>query len=275
VQRVQSDADELLLVSFLEEPKRPKKRGLAGNPAEDASRVAELERELDATRTELQDTIRDLEIANEEQTAINEEAMSVNEEFQSTNEELVTSKEELQALNEELTALNSQLQETLDRQRTTSDDLHNILDSTGVATLFLDRDLNIRFFTPAATSLFRIIATDIGRPLADLTPLAVDTDLLADTRSVLTRIEPLGREIEAENGAWYNRRILPYRTQEGRVDGVVITFADISETKAADREIRAARAYSDSIIDTIRQPLVVLDDQLRFVSANRSFYDMF
>ena len=107
--------------------------------AEAGSRVAELERELDATRKELQSAIRDLEIANEEQTAINEEAMSVNEEFQSTNEELVTSKEELQALNEELTALNSQLQETLDRQRSTSDDLQNILDSTGVATLFLDR----------------------------------------------------------------------------------------------------------------------------------------
>ena len=275
VKELNSDSEPLLLVSFLDEPARGKRGAQSVNPAEAGPQIAELERELDSTRKELQSTIRDLEIANEEQTAINEEAMSVNEEFQSTNEELVTSKEELQALNEELTALNSQLQETLDRQRTTSDDLHNILDSTGVATLFLDRNLNIRFFTPAATALFRIIATDIGRPLADLTPLAVDTDLLADARTVLARLEPLGREIEAESGAWYNRRILPYRTQDDRVDGVVITFADISETKAADREIRAARAYSDSIIDTIRQPLVVLDDELRFVSANRSFYDMF
>jgi two-component system CheB/CheR fusion protein len=275
VQELHSDSEVLLLVSFHDEPARVERAAHPSIPAEAGPQIIDLERELDATRKELRSTIRDLEIANEEQTAINEEAMSINEEFQSTNEELVTSKEELQALNEELTALNSQLQETLDRQRTTSDDLHNILDSTGVATLFLDRGLNIRFFTPAATSLFRIIATDIGRPLADLTPLAVDADLLADARTVLTRLEPLGREIEAESGAWYNRRILPYRTQDDRVDGVVITFADISEMKAADREIRAARAYSDSIIDTIRQPLVVLDDQLRFVSANRSFYDMF
>ncbi len=201
--------------------------------------------------------------------------MSANEEFQSTNEELMTSREELQSLNEELTALNSQLQETLERQRSTSNDLQNILDSSGVATLFLDSALNIRFFTPAAKSLFRVIATDIGRPLADLTPLAADRDLLTDARAVLTSFAPVGREVETEGGGWYVRRILPYRTQDNRIDGVVITFADISEIKAAEREIRAARAYSDSIIDTIRQPLVVLDEEWRVVSANRSFYRIF
>ncbi len=201
--------------------------------------------------------------------------MSANEEFQSTNEELMTSREELQSLNEELTALNTQLQETLERQRSTSNDLQNILDSSGVATLFLDNELNIRFFTPAAKSLFRVIATDIGRPLADLTPLAADRDLLTDARTVLTNSAPVGREVETAGGGWYFRRILPYRTQDNRIDGVVITFADISEIKAAEREVQAARAYSDSIIGTIRQPLVVLDDELRVVSANRSFYQIF
>ena len=272
VQPLQSEGDALLLVSFIDEPERQEQTGRPGAPADTDPRVPELERELDATRAELQGVIRDLELSNEEQTAINEEAMSVNEEFQSTNEELVTSKEELQALNEELTAVNSELQETLDRQRSTSDDLQNILDSTGVATLFLDGDLNIRFFTPAARALFRIIATDIGRPLADLTLLAADAGLLADARAVLTSVAPIGREIEAENGAWYARRILPYRTQDDRIEGVVITFADISEMKAAERKIEAARVYSDSIIDTIRQPLVVLDKELNLVSANRSFY---
>jgi two-component system CheB/CheR fusion protein len=275
VQPLQSKGEPLLLISFVDEPDRPERSGRLALPTDTVSRVAELERELDITRKELQSAIRDLEISNEEQTAINEEAMSVNEEFQSANEELVTSKEELQALNEELTALNSQLQETLERQRSTSNDLQNILDSAGVATLFLDSGLNIRFFTPAAKSLFRIIATDIGRPLSDLTLLAADATLLADARAVLTSVAPLGREIEAENGAWYVRRILPYRTQDNRVEGVVITFADISEMKAAEREIQAARAYSDSIINTIREPLVVLDDQLRLVSANRSFYRTF
>ena len=275
VDPVRRDGEELLLVSFFDEPAREQRLDRPAEPADDLPKVAELERELDATRKELQTAIQDLEIANEEQKAINQEAMSANEEFQSTNEELMTSREELQSLNEELTALNSQLQETLERQQSMANDLQNILDSSGVATLFLDSVLNIRFFTPAAKSLFRVIATDIGRPLADLTPLAADRDLLADARAVLTSLTPLGREIEAEGGAWYVRRILPYRTQDNRIDGVVITFADISEIKAAEREIRAARAYSDSIIDTIRQPLVVLDAELQVVSANRSFYRTF
>ena len=128
----------------------------------------ELERELEATRIELQNAIRNLEISGEEQKAINEEALSINEEYQSSNEELLTSKEELQSLNEELTALNSQLQETLERQRTTSNDLQNVLYSTDVATIFLDTDLNIRFyFTPATKLLFSVIPGDVGRPLAD------------------------------------------------------------------------------------------------------------
>ena len=263
VQPVQSDGEELLLVSFLDEPKSEPTPVRSAAPANmvEVSRIEELEHELDLTRKELQSAVRDLEISNEEQKAINEEALSVNEEFLSTNEELTTSKEELQSLNEELTALNSQLQETLERQRSTSNDLQNILYSSDVATLFLDRDLNIRFFTPAAKSLFRIIASDIGRPLADLTSLAADRDLLADAQRVLTSLAPLRHEIEAQDGAWYNRRILPYRTDDNRIEGVVITFADVSEIKAAEREIQAARAYSDSIIDTIRQPLVVLDEE--------------
>src|SRR6185312_10557388 len=271
VQPLQSDREELLLVSFIEEPKRPKKSRQSVEAAEDVSRAAELESELEATRRELQDTIRDLEAANEQQKVVNEEALSVNEEFQSTNEELVTSKEELQSLNEELTALNGQLHETLERQRSTSNDLQNILYSSDVATLFLDGNLNIRFFTPAAKSLFHIIATDIGRPLADLTPLAADTTLLSDARAVLTDLMPLRHEIDAGNGIWYNRRILPYRTHDNRIEGVVITFADISEAKAAERRIEAARAYSDSVINTVRQPLVVLDQELRIVSGNDAF----
>ena len=277
VQPVRSDGEELLLVSFLDAPKREQRIGPAAKPTdkEDISRIEQLELELDATRKELENAIHDLELANEEQKAINEEAMSVNEEFQSTNEELVTSKEELQSLNEELTALNSQLQETLDRQRVTSSDLQNILYSADAATLFLDRDLNIRFFTPAAKFLFRVIATDIGRPLGDLTPLIVDGALLADARAVLASCGPVTREIQAQDGAWYIRRILPYRTIDGRIEGVVITFADISEIKSAEREIQAARAYSDSIIDTVGQPLLVLDEDRRVVSANWSFYRIF
>ncbi len=201
------------MICFVDEPTQERRRGRPTAPG-DVPRVAELEQELEATRTELQGAIRNLEISSEEQKAINEEALSVNEEYQSTNEELLTSKEELQSLNEELTALNGQLQETLERQRTTSNDLQNVLYSTDVATLFLDTDLNIRFFTPATKSLFNVIPGDVGRPLADLSSLAADGALLADARTVLQTLTPIEREIEAQSGAWYIRRILPYRTQD-------------------------------------------------------------
>ena len=150
-------------------------------PPADVPRVVELERELEATKTRTPGAIRNLETSSEEQMAINDEALSVNEEYQSTNEELLASKEELQSLNEELNALNSQLQETLDRQRTTSDDLQNVLYSTDVATIFLDTRFNIRFFTPATKALFNVIPSDVGRPLTDLKSLAADEALLRTT----------------------------------------------------------------------------------------------
>ena len=268
VQSVLSEGEELLLICFIDEPKEERRRGRA-TAAGDVPRVAELERELEATRTELEGAIRNLEISNEEQKATNEEALSVNEEYQSTNEELLTSKEELQSLNEELTALNSQLQETLERQRTTSNDLQNILYSTDVATVFLDTDLNIRFFTPATKSLFHVIPGDVGRSLADLSSLAVDGALLADARMVLQTLAPLEREIEAQSGAWYTRRILPYHTQDGGVEGVVITFVDITARKhtadaleAAERQAELANAAKSRFLAAashdLRQPLQTL-----------------
>jgi two-component system, chemotaxis family, CheB/CheR fusion protein len=244
VQPVLSESEELLLICFIDEPKDEQKRARPVTPPE-VPRIAELEQELEATRAELQGAIRNLEISSEEQKAINEEAMSINEEFQSTNEELLTSKEELQSLNEELTALNSQLQETLERQRTTSNDLQNVLFSTDVATLFLDTDLNIRFFTPATKSLFNVIPSDVGRPLADLSSLAADGALLTDARTVLQTEAPIEREIEARSGAWYIRRILPYRTQDNGVEGVVITFADITDRKHVADALEAAKRQAE------------------------------
>lgn len=243
VQPVENEGERLLLICFVDEPKSERqyrRKSAPGTP-----RAAELELELMATRAELQGAIRNLEISNEEQKAINEEALSVNEEFQSTNEELLTSKEELQSLNEELTALNSQLQETLDRQRTTSNDLQNVLYSTDVATLFLDSKLNIRFFTPATRSLFSIIPSDVGRPLADLSSLATDGTLLTDARTVLRTLTPIEREIESQSGAWFIRRILPYRTQDNGVEGVVITFVDITERRHTADALETAQRQAE------------------------------
>ena len=244
VQPVPGEDDELLLICFIDDPAPEPKRGRPST-AREAPRVAELEHELEATRAELRAAIRDLELSSEEQKAINEEALSVNEEFQSTNEELLTSKEELQSLNEELTALNSQLQETLERQRTTANDLQNVLYSTNVATLFLDRGLNIRFFTPATRSLFSLIAGDVGRPLADLHSLADDSALLTDAQTVLETLAPIEREIEARGGSWYIRRILPYRTESNGVEGVVITFTDSTERRRAAQSLEEAKRRAE------------------------------
>jgi len=272
---VAGDNEELFLVSFVDDPTPELSLVRPSESDVDASRVTQLEQELAASREDLQSAIRDLEMASEQHKAINEEAMSVNEEFQSTNEELETSKEELQSLNEELTALNSQLHETVEQQRATSDDLQNILNSTDVATLFLDADLNIRFFTPAAKSLFNVIASDVGRPLADLTRRFEDDDLLTDARAVLESHAPVRREVKANDDSWFMRGMLPYRSKDDQVEGLVITFASISEIKAAEREIEVARDYLDSIIATIRQPLVVLDEELRVISASSSFHRVF
>ncbi len=287
VHSLNHEGEELLLVGFLDASRKghgPAKAPLPGygpgnQPApEDQGRITSLEQELATTRTELHAAIHNLELSAEEQKAVNEEAMSVNEEFQSTNEELLTSKEELQSLNEELTALNSQLQETLDRQRTTSNDLQNVLYSTDVATLFLDPDLKIRFFTPATKSLFNVIPGDIGRPLADLHSLAADMHLAADARTVLKELHAIDREIETGADIWFIRRILPYRSHDNRVEGVVITFINISERKriseladAAKLEAEQAKVVADAAKLEAEQIKVVADAaKLEAERANRA-----
>jgi two-component system CheB/CheR fusion protein len=204
-QPVECDTGGLLLVSFVDDLKPELRRARPVETAKDASRVPQLERELEATREDLQSVIRDLNVAHEEQKATSEEAVAFNEHFQSTNEEL--------------TALNSQLHEMVEQQRTNASDLQSILNSTDVATLFLDADLSIRFFTPAAKSLFNIIASDVSRPLADLTRRFEDEDLLPDARAVLAGHAPIRREVKAEDGAWFMRGMLPYRSDHSSIEG--------------------------------------------------------
>jgi two-component system CheB/CheR fusion protein len=225
--------------------------------------VSQLEHELKTTKDELQQTIEDLKSANEE-------LMSVNEELQSSNEEMETSKEELQSLNEELTTTNGQLESKLTELEAAHNDLDNLLISTNIATIFLDTELRIRRFTPAANGLFNLIPSDLGRALADVTQKFTDPNLLSDVAAVLRGQLPANVEVCAHDGRWYVRQVLPYRTRAGQTEGVVVTFSDV-----AAEALREARRYAESIVDTVREPLVVLDEDAQVISANESFYNVF
>jgi two-component system CheB/CheR fusion protein len=270
VRPVAADGEALLLVCFHDAV--PQAAPPPDAPAVDVrapDRVAELERELAATRAELRSAIRNLEQSADDQRAASEEALSVNEEFQSANEELLTSKEELQSLNEELTALNGQLQETLNRSSILANDLQNVLYSTEVATLFLDRRLRIRFFTPAVRAVFSVLPGDVGRPLADLRPLAADPALIEDAAAVLAGAPPRAAEAATAAGTWFSRQILPYRAMNGAIEGVVLTFTDISERRAASRALEEALRQAEiesaaksqflaAVSHDLRQPLQTL-----------------
>lgn len=267
-QRIAEAQEDLVLVSFIDELPRPGARAGKGG---DRSELALLRQQLVETRKELSRTIQELRDANEELKAKNEEAMSFNEEFLSTNEELESSKEELQSLNEELTTVNTQLRQTLKQEEQTSTDLANLLDSSAVATIMLDAQLGIKIFNPRMKALFSLIDADIGRPLADLVPKFADPQLLIDTTAACSSGAPSEREIHAESGAWYIRSVLPYRTEAGDIEGAVVTFTEVSRLKQAELESSNARRYSETVIDTIHEALVVLDSDIRVVSANATF----
>ena len=193
--------------------------------------VGELEHELAITRDELRIALEGFETANQEQKATNEEALSVTEQYQSTIAEL--------------TAFNGKLQEALERQRSTSDDLQNVLYSTDIATLVLDPDLKIRFFTPATRSLFNVIPSDVGRPLADLRSLSADDRLATDAQAVLEGSMPVEREVEVPGGNWFLRRILPYHAHDQKIEGVVITFTDVTERKHAAKALQVTKREAE------------------------------
>jgi len=236
---------------------------------------AGLASELKFTKQRLQRTIEELQTANEELKSTNEELQSTNEELQSTNEELETAKEEMQSLNEELMTVNAELQGKLDALEDANDDLQNLLNSTEVATIFLDNELRIKRFTSEAKRVSNLIAIDIGRPLSDIVSKLTDDRILEDAQEVLRTLVVQEREVQAADGSWFFMRILPYRTAKNTIDGLALTFLDITMMKDTERALVAARGLAASIVETIREPLLVLDDQLRVVSANRSFYRTF
>jgi PAS domain S-box-containing protein len=233
------EADGLLLVTF-ETLRLPKSAPVAASGESPHSDMRQLEDELKITREELSSTIEQFAQSNENLKASNEEVTASNEELQSANEELETSKEELQSLNEELNAVNQRLQEKVVELEQASNDVSNLLTSGDVATIFLDKRLSVRRFTPAVTKLLSLIETDIGRPLADITRKFKDDALLDDAQRVLVDLTPATAEVRAHDGEWYNRRILPYRTKDDRIEGVVITFNDVTDLKELADALRCS-----------------------------------
>ncbi len=264
--RLLSKMDGRMVVTF-EDVRSPKHQKVKGETLSEA-RHSELEMDLRRTREALHGTIEELETANEELRSTNEEYMSANEELKSTNEELETSREELRSVNEELTTINTEREEKIEELTAVSDDMRNLLNSTGVATVFLDEKLYIRRFTIAATELFKFIDSDVGRPVEDLASHLKVEALPKAARRVLETLIPSEQEVQTKDGHWYSMKIHPYRTADNAIEGVVAYFEDIEQMKTA-------LAYAQSIINTVREPLVVLDENMKVISASRAFYTIF
>lgn len=231
----------MILIVFAEsvipaEPSIEQVKGKASNASGARQRV--LQNELKHARDEVQAGREEMQTSQEELKSMNEELQSTNEELQSTNEELMTSKEEMQSLNEELQTVNAELQAKLDELSGTNNDMKNLLNSTDIATVFLDNDLHVRRFTLQAKTIIKFIATDVGRPITDLASDLLYPELVKDAQEVLRTLVFSERSIATQNGRWFTVRIMPYRTMDNRIDGVVITFADITAAKKIEADLR-------------------------------------
>jgi two-component system CheB/CheR fusion protein len=265
----------LLLISFQDMPvtlAKPVRRRTAKSG--DQGRIEELEHELEQLKNSYRTSAEEQQASNEELQSTNEELQSTNEELQSTNEELETSKEELQSVNEELITVNSELQAKMEQLAVMQNDMKNLLDSINIGIIFLDSNLVIRRFTRDAAGIYRLVASDVGRPLNDIkSAIQGGDDLLSAAHSVLESLIPYERELYIGGNTWMMARIQPYRTLDNLIDGVVLTFTDITSRKAIAEQDALIRA--ESLVNTIREPLVILNETFNVMSANQSFYQAF
>ena len=247
-----------------------------------SAKIARLQQELAAgkqelldTRAYLQATIEDHDATNQRLTTANEEILSSNEELQSTNEELQTAKEEIQAANEELKTTNEELQSRNADARATNDDLINLLNNVNIPIVMLSNDLRIRRFTPTAKRLFNLIPGDVGRPISDIR-IDVNLDNLETLiAEVIGTLDAQDLEVQDSEGHWYRLRIRPYRTADNQIDGAVIALVDIDDIKRTLQQLEMSRLYAESIVETVRSPLVVLTADLQINTANQAFYETF
>jgi two-component system CheB/CheR fusion protein len=237
--------------------------------------IARLHNELTAVREYLQSVTEQYEAATEELQASNEEGQSSNEELQSINEELETAKEELQSTNEELTTVNEEMGSRNVELFRINSDLNNVLSGVQMCIVVLAGDLSIRRFTPLAEKVLNLVPTDVGRPITDIRPNLDFPDLEQALLDVLHAVRPREKEVQDKDGRWYSLRLLPYKTLDNKIDGVVLVLVDIDALKRSEQRFHAALDYAESMIETVREPLLVLDQSLRVERANRAFYRVF
>jgi len=266
------------------EPVEPEQKRESSPPGEeDTQRLSELEQELVRLRQDYRSAIEELQSSNEELRSSNEELHSSNEELQSTNEELESSREELQSLNEELNTVNIELNSKMVELKEAYNAINAVLNSTHIAIVFLDNELHVRRFTPEANHLLNLLDSDVGRPVEHITHNLEYENLVGKTRQVLKDLSSVDEEVRTREGKWYQMRIMLHRPDEHVIEGVVLTFINIDAQKAAqkhlkevsERAVSSAKRFADSIVDTIRESLLVLDSRMRVVTANRSFYETF
>jgi two-component system CheB/CheR fusion protein len=236
---------------------------------------AQLRHELAATKEYLRTVLEDHDAGREELRSASEEVQSSNEELQSTNEELETAKEELQSTNEELTTLNEQLQTHNSELNQVNNDLINFMGNAHVPIVMVDGDLRIRRFTAAAQAVVNLIPADVGRPLGDIQPNVNVPDLVPLILEVIDTLIVCEREVQDRQGHWYSLRIRPYKTADGKIDGAVLMFMDIDAARSSAALVEEAHDFTDAIVEALRDPLVVLNPDLRVKRANTMFYKMF
>ncbi|MBF9221136.1 CheR family methyltransferase [Hymenobacter ruricola] len=268
----------LLLVVFEEQPTPAKvrtgKARLAADPGHEAQ-VQALERELQYTKHRLQTTIEEMESSVEELKSTNEELQSANEELQSTNEEAMTNKEEMQSLNEELMTLNMQYLSKTEELSQAANDMKNLLDATEIATIFLDNDMVIKRFTPPVHRIVPLLPADVGRPITHFANTLRHETLAQDVQQVLDRLVVVEANIQTTRGEWYAMRILPYRTLDNYISGAVITFTDITGLKRLEAQLQESTRFAESIVETMREPLLVLGPWQQVLAVSQAFAELF
>ncbi|NJM12615.1 MAG: PAS domain-containing protein [Synechococcaceae cyanobacterium SM1_2_3] len=247
----------MLLVIFNDMATPPGKRGKTAKAPVANADLVQLEQEAQQLREALQATHEEMQTSQEELKSANEELQSTNEELQSTNEELTTSKEEMQSLNEELQTVNAELQSKVDDLSRANNDMKNLLNSTDIATLFLDDDLRVRRFTIEASKLIKLIPGDVGRPITDIASDLLYPALAADVADVLRTLVFVEKPLATQDGRWFTVRVMPYRTLDNRIDGVVLTFINITAAKMLELELRQAQEELNKLLanqsDTLAQ----------------------